>query len=37
MEMHQAPDKTAPQSLEGQRLMAKVAFLVMPTYTLNKF
>lgn len=37
MEIHQASDKTAPESLEEQWLMAKAAFLVMPAYTLNKF
>lgn len=36
MEIHQAADKTAPESLEEQWLMAKAAFLVMPAYTLNK-
>lgn len=36
MEIHQASDKTAPESLEEQWLMAKAAFLVMPAYTLNK-
>lgn len=36
MEIYQTSVKTAPELLEGQWLMAKAEFLVIPTYTLNK-